>query len=343
MALTACTDPSFKIKGEIEGADGGSVILEKADHAGYWIPIDSARLSGSGSFSISSPAPDAPQIYRLDYNGEYVYFPVDSIETITLKAPAERFATDFSLEGSDNATALAKFEKELIAFTPYFSNPDSLNNFKRRVYTAYLQDAKGSVVSYYALTKTIGNRALFGDEGDDRYFAAVATSFRQYRPNDPRTVLLEETATRLRRDRNARAGRKTVVEANEINIIEIALTDEDGRPTPLSKAVGGKPTLLMFCQLTDPATPALNAALRSKTQNGAFKVYQVGLDGSRLDWRNSAKNLPWTTVYGGSPEDVATLAQSYQLAQLPAFFIIDAAGNLTDRAYNLDDALRKLQ
>ncbi|MDE5773459.1 MAG: hypothetical protein K2H86_03265, partial [Muribaculaceae bacterium] len=317
------------------------IVLEKPDHAGYWRAIDSARVSKTGKFHIESAAPGAPEIYRLRYDGEYIYFPIDSIETVKVTSSADRFGTDFTLDGTENAKTMARFEKDLIAFGPYIGNPDSLAAFKKHVYTDYMQNANGSIVSYYILTKVIGDRALYGEDGDDRYIAAVATAFRQFRPNDPRTALLESQATRMRRERNSRAGKQTVVEAPEVNLVEITLSDEDGREQKLSSYVGGKPTLLIFCDLSNGATAADNVKLRSRVAQGGFKVYQVGMDDDKLQWRNSAKNLPWMTVYGGGPDAVA-LARSYMLNSLPAYFIIDSQGTLRERVADLQTALNKL-
>lgn len=340
-AMSSCSDPTFRVEGEIYGQDGGTVVLEKADHAGYWKAIDSTRLSKLGKFHIESAAPGAPEIYRLCYGGNYIYIPVDSIETIKVTASADRFGTDFTLEGSENAKSMERFEKELIAFGPSIGNSDSLSAFKKHVYTDYIQNANGSIVSYYILTKVIGGQALYGAEGDDRYIAAVATAFKQFRPNDPRTALLESQATRMRRERNSRAGKQTVVEAPEVNLVEIALSDEDGHEQKLSSYVGDRPTLLIFCELSNGATAADNVKLRSRIAQGGFKVYQVGMDRDKLQWRNSAKNLPWMTVYGGGP-DAMTLAQSYMLSTLPAYFIIDSQGTLRERVADLQTALNKL-
>lgn len=340
--LTSCSEPTFKVTGEISDADGGNVVLEKADHAGYWIAIDSASVNAGGKFSIKSPSPSAPEIYRLRYHDGYVYIPIDSIETIHLSAPASHFATDYRLSGSENAENMERFEKELISFSAHAADPDSASAFKRHIYSNYLQGSNGSIVSYYILTKVVGDKPLFGDATDDKYFAAVATAFRQYRPDDPRTAMLENVATRLRRERNTRSGRQKVIEAPEVRLVDIELSDENGNIVRLSDYAGGKPTLLMFCQLTDPETPAINAKLRTRAENGRFKVYQVGMDADRLQWRNSAINLPWATLFGGDPENAGRLARSYMVTKLPAYFIIDANGNLNSRAENLTSALDKL-
>ena len=342
LSLSACSGDSFKVDGDIEGADGGSIILQKASPAGQWIEIDSTRLSKSGHFSFKPEAPAAPEIYRLEYAGKYLYFPVDSTEHISVSAPATAFDTRFTLSGSANAEDMARFERRLIAASPSLSNPDSLEAFKRGVYAEYLQDARGSVVSYYILTKTLASGPLFDPVADSRYYAAVATSFRQFRPDDPRTSMLEAAAKRARAEAHRLRGDRTVYSAGEISLIDISLPDASGERIPLSKRVGGgKSTILMVAVRSDPATPAINVRLRGLYDSGAINVYQAGTDADISAWRSATSSLPWTCVYAGSQADAANLAASYQITQLPAFFVIDGQGALKARAATVDDAIRQ--
>lgn len=336
LGAIACQDPSFSIKGEIENADGKTIILEKPDHAGIWVALDSAKLKSNGKFSFSQPAPAAPEVYRLSLDGNYVYFPVDSIENISIKASAPTFATSFTLSGSDNASAMERFEKELIAASPYLNIPDSANNFKRRVFTKYLQDARGSIVSYYILTKTVGDKPLFDGEGDVRYIAAVATAFKQFRPDDPRVQLLEQAATEGMKRKSANNGKKTVIQAEEVSYFPITLPDENGKDVALSSVVGGIPTLLIFSDLSDKDAMTMNAEIKKIIDAGKAKVYHVGVDGDRLTWSNSAKNLNWVTVYANLSA-ARELAAKYNIQDIPTIFVIDAAGNLTKRVTSLSE------
>lgn len=337
--LSSCSDPEFTVRGTITDGAGKTIILEKADHAGIWIPLDSTEIKSSGAFSMSRISPAAPEIYRLDLDGAYVYFPVDSIETITVDAPAARFATDFTLSGSDQAKSMERFEKELISAIPKLSDPDSARNFKRRVFTEFLQNARGSVVSYYILTKTIGDEPLFSTSSDAGYFAAVATAMKEYRPDDPRLELLTRTATAARRSKSAENGNSRVIEAPEISYIDITLPSTDGKDVSLSSVAGkGHPVVLIFSNLADPATPALNAELR-KLQG--VEIYNVGLDDDQLEWRNAASNLPWTCVYANDSE-TGRLVASYNITELPTIYIIDAAGNLKARCASVDELRSRL-
>lgn len=341
-AIVSCSDPSFSVEGTVDGAGGQSLLLEKADYAGVWMPIDSTRLKSGGKFSFEAPAPGAPEIYRLDLDGRYIYFPIDSIENIRIDASADKFATDFTISGTDNAVALGKFEKDLLRASRHLADADSADAFKRRVYSAYLQDAQGSVVSYYILTKTIDGKPLFDPAADNKYFGAVATAFRNFRPADPRTPLLENIATEGRRRAASAAGKKTVISAQEINCIPISLPDEEGKNVSLTDVAGhGTPTVLIFSDLSDPATRSINSDLQKLVTAGMINVYNVGLDADQLTWRNAARNLPFTTVYANvsAARDVVT---SYNVNALPAIFLIDASGNLKARCADIPDLRARL-
>lgn len=338
LLCVACRDNSFRIEGSLEGdAPELPLVLERAGFDGRWVAIDSVKAGSDGNFSLKADAPDAPDIYRLRLGDDFVYFPVDSTETITLRSSTARFGQDFTLSGSANAEALAGFEREVHRFAPVAQIPDSAAAFKRRIYSRYLQDARASVVSYYILTKTIDGRPVFNPTDDYRYFAAVATSFRQFKPSDPRTAMLERAAERgLSESRRAR-GASRQVEANEVSIIDISLPDTGGTVRNLSEAVGhGTPTLLVFSDLSDAGAPAVNLELRRiRESRPGLNIYQVAFDQDRHEWLQAAANLPWTVVYAGDPVKGPEVALAYNLSEIPVFFIIDSYGNLAERVDDL--------
>lgn len=336
MLLCGCGESKFKIEGTVSGADGEKIVLEKADYSGRWQVIDSTRTDGNGHFSISHIAPDAPEIFRLGAGGEWVYLPVDSTETITVTAPLEGFGTRFSLSGSAGAETLEKFEKEVHALGSY---PDAatLEEFRRGVFGRYLQDARGSVVSYYILTKTLDGRPLFDPSDTDaiKYVAAVASSFRQFRPDDPRTQLLEAAAKEGMRKRHASKGLTRTVEAESIGYFDMTLPDEHGNLRSLSEVAGhGKKTLLVFTLMNHPNSPELNRRLRDLAASGA-EIYQISFDADQYEWREGARNLPWTTVYDAEGQQSPRLSQ-YNIGVLPTIFVIDASGQITSRIEDMN-------
>lgn len=346
-ALTAvfasCGSDSFRVKGEIGGADRQPVVLEKADWSGRWQAVDSTRTNGSGRFDITFAAPVAPEVFRLRFGDDYVYFPVDSTETVTVNSTARAFGHDFTLSGSEQAADLMAFEKEAMGLAAV-ADPDSAARFKRKVFDLYIRDRQGGLISYYVLTKIIDDKPLYDptDPEDVKYYSAVATAFRQYKPEDPRTKLLEEVAIAGMRRRNAAAGKKAVIEAQELRVVDITLPDTESAMRSLSDLTGnGRPVIVAFTALGLENAPADNRRLNGlRAQRGA-DVYMVCLDADQYAWRAAARNLPWTVVYAAEGADAKCL-RDYNVTELPTYFIYNAAGDLTDRCASVEEVAGKL-
>lgn len=344
MALASCGEDRFSIEGEVAGAEGKSMVLEKSDFHGRWIPVDSVKIGSSGRFSIKADAPASPEIYRLSLGDRFIYLPVDSVETLTVTSSGADFGTEFVVSGTPQAERMAAFEKELQSLAA--TDSASLADFKRNVYSRYIRDGQGSIVSYYVLTKFFDGKPLYDpyDAEDARYYAAVATQFENYRPGDPHGQMVKEVSLQAMRARNSAKGKKTVIKANELRVLDIDLPDENGRNVRLSDVVGkGKPVVVVFSMMNTPESPAFNRSLAGiyESRKGAVEFYHVSFDQGQYEWREAAANLPWITVL--DPNGTAsTTVSDYNLGSLPAVFIYDAAGDLVDRPSSLDDLARKL-
>lgn len=344
VCLVSCSDNKFRIKGEIYGGENQTIVLEKPDFQGFWIPVDSVKINKNGGFSIAFPSPSSPEIFRLALNNQFVYFPVDFSETITLNTSFDKFGVDFSLAGSHDAIQMEKFEKELQKVN--INNPDSMKLFKRGVYSTYMKDFPGSIINFYILTKTINGKPLYDtmDPDDWKYFGAAANGFKTAKPDDPHAALLEKVALETIKRKNAEKGMYKTVEANEISLIDIDLQDETGKNVKLSDVAGkGKKVAVIFSLLNIPESPELNIRLADiyRRHAGNVEFYNVSLDTDQYAWREAAKNLPWITVY--SPEGVnSEYTRKYNIFQLPSFFIYDANGELVSRPMSLDELNKEL-
>ena len=338
-----CGEKGFKIEGQLSDSDNDKVLLEKADFSGYWTIVDSTRTDSKGNFKFSQPQQGGPEIFRLTLNDKYIYLPVDSTETIKVTSSKEKFGQDFEVNGTEQAARMAKFEKDLIAFVPHINNADSLKDFKKRIYNEYIHDGKGNVMTYYILTKTIGNQPLFDPTTDDyRYIVAVANNFNHFRPDDAHTPFLLSLAKAAQRHHNDQNGIRTVINANEIKVLEIALNDENGQEKKLTDMVGkGKPVVVAFTLMRDGATPEINRQLAELYKAGRVDIYNVSPDRDQYGWRESASNLPWTTVLDPSAGQDKVFLQ-YNVGQLPTFFIYNSNGELTARCMSVKEIKDKL-
>lgn len=342
LMMVSCGEAKFKVKGNVEGADKITLSLEKADFNGRWVSIDSVKTDSNGEFSVAAPAPSSPDIYRLALGDRYIYIPVDSVETISVKTDLDNFGRKFTMSGTPQAEQAASFEAELLAAD--YSDAEAMMKFKKDVYGKYLHDSKGGILSYYILTKTVDGRPLYdpSDPSDARYFAAVATSFDQFRPSDPHTEVLKTISLEALKRRNSSADRKKVMEAEEIHLIDISLTNEEGKKVALSQTVGGgKPTVVVFSVMTHPDSPDFNRQLSEIYKSGKANIYHVSYDTDIVGWRDAARNLPWTTVLDDAGTNSRTLVK-YNVGTLPAFFIYNNAGELVDRAFDIKDLKTKL-
>lgn len=344
LTCGACSGNKFKLKGEITNGDNQSIILEKSDFYGNWMALDSTRIGSKGSFSLSFPSPASPDIYRLSLNGRYIYIPVDSTETITVTSSLEDFGRDFQLSGSKNAELLAQFEKELLDFDG--SSPEAMHEFKRNVFTNYMKDNLGEITSFYILTKTISGKPLYNpsDPEDVKFFGAVATGYKNLRPDDPRTTLLEETSLMGLKKKNSDKGSFRQIEAEEISLIDLDLINENGQNVTLSSLTGqGKPVVVIFSLMNQEDSPAFNIELSKiyDKYNGGVIFYNVALDQDQYAWREAAANLPWITVY--SPGGLnSSAARNYNLNRIPAFYLYDAKGDLVASPFDLSELEKSL-
>lgn len=343
--LASCNgEPKFKVTGQIDGADNQSVILAKSDFHGRWIAVDSTRTNGKGEFAIKSDAPASAEIYRLSLGEKFIYFPIDSTENITINSSAENFGTDFTVEGSETAVNMASFEKELQKLDT--KNPEKVAQFKKDVFNKYLRESRGSIIGYYVLTKIVDGKPLYdaSDLTDARYYAAVATSFDQFRPNDPHAGMLRQISLEAMRHHNSGSGKQRVIEAEEVGLLDIDLQNELGKNVKLSELTGkGKKVVVIFSMMTAEDSPALNLALSDiyNSKGGTVDYYHVSFDGDQYAWRDAAKNLKWTTVIDPAGMTSNALRQ-YNVGVLPTFFIYDASGSLTDRAQTIQELKSKL-
>ncbi len=347
--LASCGNSNeWKIDGKITGLNEDDLVVLEGNNQGYWYPMDTIEVKSDGSFKYAREAQGYPDIYRLRVNGSALYFPIDSIESISITADAPDIAANHTLSGSAQARNLEKVDSLLNAAAKNGAE-SILNNeaLKKELGNMLLADPAG-IVTYYIISKTINGKPLFdpSDRLDIRYIGAVANAFNDNRPSDPRTSYLRRLYLSNRLPGISKAGANIPV--TEVKAFDIKRFDNTGKEySLLDLTESGKVVLLNFTAYAADESPAFNVALNnvySKYHNQGFEIFQVSLDEDEYAWKQTAKNLPWITVLN-SVADGPQILSLYNVSTLPTIFLFNRNGELVERVTDistLDSSVAKL-
>lgn len=337
LCLFGCGNSNeWTVDGRIENAEGKTMYVEASDN-GRWYALDSITLDAGGKFSFSHAPAGYPDIYRLRLEQSTLYFPIDSVETVTVIAKADAFESDYTLEGSSSAEALMAVDRRVQASLSRngIGGIASDTLLKNDLSTMLLQDPSG-IVSYYIINKRIGGIQLFNPANpkDLRIIGAVANAYDQFRPTDPRTTYLRNLFLSNRPHRDTAAPADTL-RAREVSVFEIKLYDNAGnRHSLVEEASKGNVIFLNFIAYADENAPAYNRRLRpiyERYRDRGLRIFQVSLDTDEIQWRQTAANLPWITVYNPSTDEGVRNVMNYNVGKLPAGFIINRNGEVVKR------------
>ena len=367
VGLGACdNEPKFKVQGEVTGAEDKTLYLEASSLGGI-VMLDSVKLGANGGFSFAEVRPESPEFYRLRMDGKVINFVVDSTETVSVKADAAKFATDYAIEGSENnlkikelvllqAELQQKVDKLAQSKMPAGLAQNQLTamvkEYKEKVKRNYIFAAPNKPYAYYALFQTLNGYMIFdplASKDDIKCFQAVATSLNNAYPHADRSRNLYNMV--IKGLKNTRVPKQEEVEIDpsivkEAGIIDIQLKDLNGKVRSLTE-LKGKVVLIDFTVYNNAMSAAHNLALRelyTKYQAKGLEIYQVSLDADEHFWKTSADNLPWVCV-----RDAAGIYSQYVslygVQGLPSVFLVDRNNELSARGENIEDleaAIRKL-
>lgn len=339
VALTACNGNKFHIDGSIDGASDTTLVLEQSSN-GEWLIIDSVKVDKGGKFSITATAPQVPSIYQLRMGDQAICFPIDSLDHLTITAKMPNYATDYTIGGSEHAEQVMKIDKEAIRLASTGADEAAMQAWKDQLARQIVADPSG-IVAYYTINKYIGNKPLFDpmNDNDLRIIGAVANAFNSFRPNDPRTDYLVNVLLDGQRRRRSMSAPTDTVYADVASIIDIKLQDYNGKEHKLSQvASNNRIVLLDFTAYATEISPQMNKLLNDiykSYHSHGLEIYQVSVDPDNVAWRESARNLPWITVYDPMGVNSKTVG-AYNVTGMPTTFII-RNGEIVER---VEDATR---
>ncbi|MBQ8520213.1 MAG: redoxin domain-containing protein [Bacteroides sp.] len=360
VGLAACDNtPKFKVQGEVQGAGDKVLYLDLSGVTGISV-LDSVKLSGDGSFSFAVNRPESPEFYRLRMDGKVINFAVDSTETVTVQAEADKFDTGYAIEGSEANLKIKELvllqadlqqrvarlaqNRDIPAGIAQDSLASMVNNYKNKVKREYIFAAPNTSYAYFALFQTMNGYMIFdplASKEDVKCFAAVATSMNNTYPHADRSRNLYNMV--IKGMKNTRAPRQETVEIDpnivkEADIIDIKLKDLKGNVRTLTE-LKGKVVLIDFTVYNHTLSAAHNLALRelyNKYQAQGLEIYQISLDADEHFWKTSADNLPWVCVRdaNGAYSQYVSL---YNVTDLPTAFLVGRENILKARVADVKD------
>lgn len=359
--LAACGGNEFKVEGEVTNAKDSVLYFENVGLEGISV-LDSVRLGEDGKFAFSEAAPEAPEFYRLRISDQIINVAIDSTEVITVKTRYPQMATKYDISGSDNnlkikELALKQIDLQTRAIAlersgslPMIALRDSLqrmvNTYKEDVKRDYIFKEPFKSYAYFALFQTLGPWLIFDPKNssdDSKVFAAVATSWDTFYPGALRGENLHNIAIEgLKNARIIEAKRQAQsvdqTRIVESGVIEVELPDNHGQVRRLTD-MAGKVVLLDFHLFAMEDSPKRILMLReyyNKYHAQGLEIFQVSLDSDEHFWKQMTAALPWICVRDADGL-ASRLAVSYNVPELPEFFLIDRNNNLIKRSTQIKD------
>jgi peroxiredoxin len=126
----------------------------------------------------------------------------------------------------------------------------------------------------------------------------------------------------------------------------ICLPGLDGQDVCLS-SLKGKTIILSFWHSSNVDMRLDNRELQemyNRYSPRGLEIYQVGLDTDKTAWATGIRDqdLPWISVCDGlgiySPA-----VTTYNVVEIPTFFIIDKEGNIRQRLSNVQEVIREVK
>ena len=365
VTLAACdSTPKFHVSGAIDGAEDKTVYLENVGLESVSL-LDSAKLSGKGSFSFTENAQNNPEFYRLRIEDRIINFVVDSTETVKINATLATMPTGYTVEGDpcnetikELAIKQIQLEKDILTTNgmPIGDAQDSIQHmlacYKDDVKRNYIFKDPASYSSYFALFQTVNGYLIFdpvNDKQDVQCFAAVATSWDNKYPHSDRAMNLHNIAIRGMKNVRGPVIKEVEVDPDKIHeadLINIALPDLKGNIRNLTD-LKGKVVLLDFTIYNHTQSAQRNMLFRElydKYKDQGLEIYQISLDTDVHFWKTNADNLPWICVRDANGL-YSTNASVYGVTALPTFFLIDRENTLRMRNEDIKDVeseIRKL-
>ncbi len=347
--FTACT-PKSSINGNITDADGKTIYLEQTGLTATTL-LDSAKLDAKGSFSFMIETPQYPEFYRVRIGSQSIVFTMDSATTkIDIKGSAKDL-NNVNICGSDASLDIQRlrnsnFELQRVAIEGDTAKVAQMLKAHKRLAQEIVLANPRSSAAYYAINQTIKGAYYMTpyNKEDLPFWNAVATAWDlHYGEFERAKELKQNVLLAISQQRNNELSAQQLVEnITEEGFIEITLPNRIGETTQLSNCIG-KVVLIDFSAYAMEQATAHTLFLRElyATYNElGLEIFQVSFDADKLLWLEQTRNTPWICVRDEASVQ-STLLATYNISELPTFFLMDKEGNIIGR-YNHENVEKEI-
>lgn len=349
MLFAACA-PKSNINGSITDAEGKTIYLEHTALTATTL-LDSAKLDAKGTFKFTTETPQYPDFYRIRLNNQFVVFVLDSAtKNINITASAKDL-NNATIEGSETSVEIQRlrnsnFELQHAAIEGDTAKVTQMLTYHKRLAQEIVLANPRSAAAYYAINQTINGAYYMTpyNKEDLPFWNAVATAWDLHYPEYERAIELKQNVLlAISQQRNSQLSAQQLVEnISEEGFIEISLPNRIGETTKLSNYIG-KVVLIDFSAYAMEQATAHTLFLRelyASYNELGLEIFQVSLDADKLLWLEQTRNTPWICVRDEASVQ-STLLATYNISELPTFFLMDKEGNIIGR-YNHENVEKEI-
>jgi peroxiredoxin len=308
-------------------------------------------MDQNGQFKLKGKVSEPTFFLMKLSDSNFVTLLLDSTENVTVTGTYNRFASDYTVTGSDNSS---KVHELTFRFNAAKQKVDSLSKLYQKHqneagytadlerwnseyikqisdYTTYLNDFikrnPFSMASVYALYQKWGENNYVANDFQAMKTAASAL-YAVYPKSDQVKALYNNTLTIIKEQKNADLN--TLMSQKAVNSPNIKLPDASGIDRELW-SLHGKYVLLHFWSAKDRTSRIQNQVLvelYAKYRNKGFEIYMVSVDDDRTAWKAAIEEDQLTWINVGDMKGSVSALMSYNIHSIPSNYLLDKAGTI---------------
>jgi peroxiredoxin len=364
LLITSCNKGNqTQIKGIVKDfQQEESLVLKRLDFTSETV-LDTLTVREDGSFSYRfDPGNDMPGYYYL-YAGNKKIAWLILQNGVDVDLEVTRDGRILKLEGSPESLLLQEVNENLKTaaikfdslYTHYENAPEkekeALSLELGRLFVKYKQETirflyehPRSFVNTSVVFQSLPRQVfIFSDTRDAALLQRVYDSLSVDYPLSPYVNAIRDRYESMQK---AMQMEDAFLNAEVTDFPNICLPGLEGQDICLS-SLKGKTIILSFWHSSNVDMRLDNRELQemyNRYSPRGLEIYQVGLDTDKTAWATGVRDqdLPWISVCDGlgiySPA-----VTTYNVVEIPTFFIIDKEGNIRQRLSNVQEVIREVK